>query len=142
MALRNLRNNINVLGNIIYSYTSLFAFCYIAFFWAISVYMLPAFIHANSFITIALIILVGFSLVTFIILNYQVFIKEYGIQKISLTLHAGSLISFALLMISLLSSDYLNIIPLALLCWLYYQIVQKRSGTTPTSQNHPPQEPV
>lgn len=152
MELPNLKGKRVSLFKVFYTIAALLVFLPITFYWVLGLILTPAFILSfNSggyewLIGAGFIILSGFALLCFLILNLKVFAEKLYISQIPKVVNLG--VGFGCLLCTPLIITYgLGLVPIILVACLYYlayhneQTVEAGS-TTPTSQSHQPQEPV
>lgn len=152
MELPKIRGKALTCVKVLYGLITTFVFGLIALYWFLGVIFTPLFAQGlisessmEALIPISLVVFGGFSLVCFAALNHQVLVNEIRLSEIS-TIHIGATTIGCV--ICIIFSYYFSLIlltPIALVITLYYFAYLNSDieiGSTPTSQNHPPQEQV
>jgi|GEM_PF-4075786 len=152
MALPKLKAKGLSVFKVFYSLTAFIIFSPITFYWVLGLILTPAFIKSFNadghgwIMGISFMLLSGFALLCFLILNLKVFAEKLFISQIPKVVNIGVGIG-CLLCTPVIISYGLGLIPILLVACLYYiayhnSLMTEAGVPTPTSQNHPPQEQV
>lgn len=135
---------------VVYSLCSIVVFGLITIYWLFGLVVSPFFLKGliiqqdpKALIALGLVVIGGFSLISFIILNYKVFKHKIGLPQISKASHT-SLIMGCLICLPVVPDYGIGLIPIALVICLYYLCYHNdnahKAAANPTSQTPQPQE--